>query len=34
MLLSIFNESSLNIKVDNRWIPFVRNWISNFTAVQ
>jgi hypothetical protein len=33
-VLSIFGESSLNIKVDKRWIPFVRNWIYNFTEVQ
>jgi hypothetical protein len=32
--LSIFSESSLNIKFDKRWIPFVRNWIFNFTVEQ
>ena len=32
--LSIVSDSSLNIKVDKRWISFVRNWISNFTVVQ
>jgi hypothetical protein len=32
--INLFSESSLNIKVDKRWIPFVRNWISNFTVVQ
>jgi hypothetical protein len=26
--------SILNIKVNKRWIPLVRNWISNFTVVQ
>jgi hypothetical protein len=24
----------LKIKVDSRWILFVKNWISNFTVVQ
>jgi hypothetical protein len=32
--LNIFGASSSNIKVDKRWILFVRNWISNFTVVQ
>jgi hypothetical protein len=30
--LSIFSESSLNIKDDKRWISFARIWISNLTV--